>query len=187
MLTGKQWFEREAESILSLTQVHDLSKNFGDFKNRLIHSASPNRQSSSKRIQFGSELGVPLSYRGGQQYKFHISVDLCLESNSNDLEKSSYAVVILDVSTGEVCRRFHIDYEPYKEGGSRSSEPKPSFHHQQFGKLRSEVFQGSVRDAYSASFPNFEKPRLLTMPMPILVVLHWLFREFYPWNQETLS
>ena len=109
-----------------------------------------------------------------------------MKEKSNDLSNSSCSVVILDAEANKISRRFHIDYEHLSKD-DRTTEPKPSFHHQQFGRLRDEVFKDACRENYNNSDHWFEKPRLFSLPMPFLVILHWIFREFEPWNKDSLG
>lgn len=183
-VTGKDWFDWEKKSILMLVQEHTLNSVFPKFKGCLLGSASPN-SSGGRSLQFGCELDQPLKY-DGSSYRFYLSINMVLKENCDSLDDSSCSVVIADEATKKICRRFHLDYEHLKNA-NRDKEPKPSFHHQQFGKLRDNVFEGYCREAYNASFPGFEKPRLLSLPMPFLAIVHWIFKEFAPWNQNLNS
>ena len=100
--------------------------------------------------------------------------------DDRQIERASYSLTICakdDPKTSSIVRKIHFDFESVD---SRNAiEAKPSVHMQVCGQYSPHHIRAGYRQSVLKQwFPNFEKPRIPSMPMSLAVLLNWLMLEF---------
>lgn len=142
-------------------------------------------------LDFNMTFDVQLDARGGKDSKpRRTDIGAIVTISSNEVADASYQLTICEDNTlpCPILRKLHFDFA-HPAHGSRT-DVKPPYHVQLAGKLSPHQLAASYSESdVKPLYPWCEKPRLLSLPTTLGLVIHWFLLEFrsYPPAADVLK
>ncbi|MGV8867431.1 MAG: hypothetical protein ACOH2S_10945 [Janthinobacterium svalbardensis] len=170
----------ELETLDTINSISGFRKFEGLYNKTSTRSMNKNAKSLDWHADFILDVRLRGDRRDANCARWiHIGALLDGDVKTNEILRSSYSVVLFrrDNLNSPVVRKLHFDFEALST--RNANEAKPSSHIQMCGKASPHLLkQGFNAQRLSSHYPNFEQPRIPSMPTSLALIIDWLFTEF---------